>query len=193
VIVGSKGIKPAKWQLPATTGTKLALPDPSWQAVAATVGNDGTIAGLAGPGSRVADKRIIVWRPDGSYQMLPLPDVESFESIHPIAVTADRVIARLRLGAPVQGQTVTVVYDLRTGTSAVHNPIAVSGSNRTGDVVWGSQATGTSKETVIWTASGGVVPLPQTATAATTVEAMALDVPVLVGTISGQPRMWRCR
>jgi hypothetical protein len=37
-----------------------------------------------------------------------------------------------------------------------------------------------------------VVPLPQTDRADAFVAAMSLDAPVLVGSINGDPRIWRC-
>jgi hypothetical protein len=64
---------PIVWHSPTSTAMRLPLPGPGWLGQVDDVDSDGTIAGTVRPSVTSDANQGIVWHPDGSYQLLPLP------------------------------------------------------------------------------------------------------------------------
>ncbi len=78
VIGGTENTKdgreyPIVWRSPTSAAVRLPLPGPRWLGQVDDVDSDGTIVGTVRPGVTSDANRGIVWRPDGSYRLLPLP------------------------------------------------------------------------------------------------------------------------
>ena len=77
-IAGTESTKDAQaypivWHSPTSTAARLPLPGPDWRGYVNDVDSDGTIVGTINPRTNFEARQGIVWHPDGSYQLLPLP------------------------------------------------------------------------------------------------------------------------
>jgi hypothetical protein len=108
---------PIVWHSPTSTAVRLPLPGPGWLGDVDDVDSDGTIVGTVRPSVTSDANQAIVWHPDGSYQLLPLPT-----SVVPGANGME--VHSIRDGAILAAGTVTdktsktltpVLYRLSTG------------------------------------------------------------------------------
>lgn len=65
---------PIVWHSPTSTAVRLPLPGPDWRGEVNDVDSDGTILGTVNPRTKPMATQGIVWHPDGSYQLLPIPN-----------------------------------------------------------------------------------------------------------------------
>jgi hypothetical protein len=75
-VAGGRNV-PAVWRSPSDPPEQLSAPGDAWDVHATAVDTDGTVVGTGYDEDRPSHVRTFVWRPDGTRQELPLPEVET--------------------------------------------------------------------------------------------------------------------
>jgi hypothetical protein len=122
VIGGTENMKdgleyPIVWHSPSSAAVRLPLPGPQWLGQVDDVDSDGTIVGTVRPSVTSDANRGIVWRPDGSYQLLPLPStvVAGANGMEVLSIRDGAVVAAGTV-SDNSGESLTpVLYRLSSG------------------------------------------------------------------------------
>jgi hypothetical protein len=157
---------PIVWRTPTSTATGLSMPNPQWDGSVDDVDADGTIVGTVRPSPWDLYFQGIVWYPDGSRQLLPLPRIPGVKGVKIISIHKGIIIAvaEVAVADKVGLDEVTgipVAYDLRTATfDTLTGPdLLVSGGNGRRWLV-GTAFGGDVHPPVVWTPGTGIVKLP---------------------------------
>jgi hypothetical protein len=210
---------PIMWRTPTSAPTRLPLPDGYGAGRVVGVGTDGTLAGtvMAGnsvPVSSSSTWRAIVWRPDGSYRLLPAPaGLAEVKSTRAVSMRDNKIVVAVTAIDGSGGRVeIPYVYDIGTGlyaripnlelrTSYSPDVDPADGAPvRAGNVNGGLLLLG--RGDVVYTPNAGLTHLPITGTPAAYHEATPTtinDTSTVIGgfdqTLShgtGAPVYWSC-
>jgi hypothetical protein len=194
---------PVVWRTPTSPATDLPLPGPSWRGSASEILNDGSIVGAVSPSSTSSESQVIMWSPNGSFRLLPLPRVAGVTGItgfQPLNVSQNILI-----GNAIESTTNLMrfyggAYELATGAYIDLSQAKMS--------VWGGNAQhwlvgavlGQDPSPSLWTPGTGLIRLPTlAATSEMTDQAIFVsdDGRVIAGSNTDKHRveravMWRC-
>jgi hypothetical protein len=156
---------PIVWHTPTSQPKLLKLPD-GWTGEADAVNDDGTIAGIGAPkGSDTSNGgRGIIWRPDGSYELMPDPAafVPGVNVVRVVAIHGDIVDLYANSRAAMPYPPPYLRYNLATGAYSHLVPtgsMEVNGTNAAGWAV-GWARIGGADAGVVRTPAFGIVTLP---------------------------------
>lgn len=130
---------PIVWHSPSSAAVRLPLPGPNWLGQVDDVDPDGTVVGTVR--SRVTSdaNRGIVWRPDGSYQLLPLPTsvVAGANGLEVHSIRDGAVVAAGTVSDSTGKSLTPVLYRLSTGefTALPGADLFINAGNANGWVV----------------------------------------------------------
>jgi len=121
-VAGSRDVDhsslPVVWRTPTSPAKDLPMPSPSWRGTPSAVLDDGTVIGSVSPSVTSNESRGIVWHPDGTFQLLPLPEIAGAGGINGLwlyNVRGTVVLGRAVADTPQMTVFYPVAYDLTTG------------------------------------------------------------------------------
>jgi hypothetical protein len=154
---------PIVWRTPTSPATALPMPGPKWRGRPSAVLSDGTIIGSIMPTFDSMTSTGVIWKPDGTFELLPLPKIAGVTGIN--GFNAFNVSKNVLIGEAVEStsQETTfypVAYDLTTGTytDLSQAKMWLSGGNAQHWLV-GSTG-GLNAKPALWTPGTGIIRLP---------------------------------
>ncbi|GIH18489.1 hypothetical protein [Rugosimonospora africana] len=151
---------PIVWHSPASTAVRLPLPGPNWLGSVDDVDSDGTIVGTVRPSVTSDANQGIVWHPDGSYQLLPLPTgvVAGANGMEVHSIRDGAIVAAGTVSDSSSKTMTPVLYRLSTGefTALPGADLFIEAGNAQGWVA----GSGSYDMPAVYTPTTGIVRLP---------------------------------
>jgi uncharacterized membrane protein len=154
---------PIVWRTPTSPATALPMPGPNWRGSPSAVLDDGTIVGSIMPTFDSMTSTGVIWKPDGTFQLLPLPKIAGVTGINGLWIFNVRGNVVIGEGVKTTKQETAfypVAYDLTTGTYTDLSKanMWVSGGNAQHWLV--GFGVGLHPKSLLWTPGTGVIQLP---------------------------------
>ncbi|HKE66885.1 MAG TPA: hypothetical protein VKB59_19850 [Micromonosporaceae bacterium] len=159
---GANGVSvPIMWKTPTSEPIDLRMPGPNWVGSATAINDDGTIVGEVSTSAHTVLSRTIVWQPDGSFQLIPLPTLAGVSGINSLLsfnLRGNVLIGEASVVTSQETAFYPLAYDLGTGkfTDLQHANLWVTGGN---SQHW-LAGEGIHNKPAIWTSGTGLVLLP---------------------------------
>lgn len=151
---------PIVWHSPSSTAVRLPLPGPGWLGQVDDVDSDGTIVGTVRPSVTSDANQGIVWRPDGSYKLLPIPSgvVAGANGMEAHSIRGGSIVAAGTVTDKSSKTMTPVLYHLSTGefTPLPKANLSIGAGNAQGWIV----GAGFYGIPTVYTPTTGNVPLP---------------------------------